>query len=122
MLALQDAAVEIAQTSDPSATKLLKKYELQVGFEDSLGEHAVTPRGLISKFLNTLVVVEGIVTKCSNVRPKLVKSVQYCPATAKYSTKEYRDNTGKGFLHPYLLYVDLEQSVSPLCFFLPFSS
>ena len=93
-MALQDAAIELAQTSDPSAAKLLKRHELQVGFEDSLGEHAVTPRGLISRFLNTLVVVEGIVTKCSNVRPKLVRSVQYCPATTKYNTKEYRDNTG----------------------------
>ena len=53
----------------------------------------MTPRGLISNYLNTLVVVEGIVTKCSNVRPKLVKSVHYCPKTKKYTTKDYRDNT-----------------------------
>lgn len=93
MIALQDAAKEVAESSDPSTEKLLQRYDLQVGFEDSLGENAVTPRGLVSSLLNKMVVVEGIVTKCSNVRPKLVKSVQYCPATLKYSSKEYRDNT-----------------------------
>ena len=93
MMALQEVATEVAQSSDPSASKLLKKHELQIGFEDSLGENAVTPRGLISNFLNTLVVVEGIVTKCSSVRPKLVKSVQYCVKTGKYLSKEYRDST-----------------------------
>jgi len=37
MVALQEAASEVAQNADPSAEKLLKKHELQVGFEDSLG-------------------------------------------------------------------------------------
>ena len=105
MIALQDAAKEVAESSDPSSEKLLQRYDLQVGFEDSLGENAVTPRGLVSSLLNKMVVVEGIVTKCSNVRPKLVKSVQYCPATLKYSSKEYRDNTGTVFSHEILLTV-----------------
>jgi len=91
MLALKEAATESAATF--SDIKQSKTLDIQVGFEDSLGEHALTPRGLISNYLNTLVVVEGIVTKCSNVRPKLVKSVHYCPKTKKYTTKDYRDNT-----------------------------
>ena len=37
MLALQEVAAEVAQDTDPSAAKLLKTRELQVGFEDSLG-------------------------------------------------------------------------------------
>lgn len=40
-----------------------------------------------------MVVVEGIVTKCSSVRPKLIRSVHYCPKTKSYSTKDYRDHT-----------------------------
>jgi DNA replication licensing factor MCM3 len=64
-----------------------------VGFEGSFGMNSVTPRGLNSQLLNSLVEVEGIVVKCSNVRPKLVRSVQFCPATKQYSLREYRDAT-----------------------------
>lgn len=84
---------EVALNNDPSAAKVLKFNDLQVGFDGSFGTHAVSPRGLMSTLLNKLVVVEGIVTKCSSVRPKLVRSVHFCPTTKSYSTKEYRDNT-----------------------------
>ena len=36
-------------------------------------------------------------TRCTVVRPKIVKSVHYCPATGQYQSREYRDvtsNTG----------------------------
>ena len=42
--------------------------------------------------LNQLVGVEGIVTKVSMIHPKLIKSVQFCPETKAYTTREYRDN------------------------------
>jgi DNA replication licensing factor MCM3 len=71
--------------------QVFRVKELQVGFEGSFGSHSVSPRGLLSVLLNKLVVVEGIVTKCSSVRPKLVKSVHYCPATNSYTSREYRD-------------------------------
>lgn len=67
--------------------------EPQVGFDGSFGLHSVTSRGLISNLLNTLVEVEGIVTKCSSVRPKLIKSIQYCPTTNKYCQRDFRDMT-----------------------------
>ena len=38
-----------------------------------------------------MIAVEGIITKCSPQRPKLVKSIHYCPSTQKYSSKDYRD-------------------------------
>ena len=43
--------------------------------------------------LNSLVQVEGIITKCSSVRPKLMRSVQFCPATKLWSIRDYRDAT-----------------------------
>ena len=93
IISFQQAAAEIAK-EDPTCEKLLKTNELQVGFEGSLGVNAVSPRGLLSSLLNNLVEVEGIVTKCSNVRPKLVKSVQYCPNKNAYAQpREYRDET-----------------------------
>jgi DNA replication licensing factor MCM3 len=92
-LAIQEVLTELALNTDPSAQKFLKTHELQVGFDGSFGTHAVSPRTLGSNLLNRLVVVEGIVTKCSSIRPKLVRSVHFCPATKSYSTKDYRDQT-----------------------------
>lgn len=43
--------------------------------------------------LAQLVCVEGIVTKCSLVRPKVVRSVHYCPAKQEHLVRDYRDAT-----------------------------
>lgn len=93
IMALRMAATESAQNADPSFTKILKLHELQAGFEGNFGLNLVSPRGLLSTFLNNLVEVEGIVTKVSSVKPKLVRSVQFCPATGEYKVMEHRDDT-----------------------------
>ncbi|KAG5184700.1 MCM2/3/5 family-domain-containing protein [Tribonema minus] len=91
MWAFREAAKEIALREDPSFAKVLRDRE--IGFEGAFGHQHVSPRSLISHFLKMLVCVEGIVTKCSNVRPKLMKSVHYCPATGEHTQREYRDGT-----------------------------
>lgn len=93
IIGLQEAVVDTAKTLDTAFEKTLHAKDLLVGFEGSFGLNSVTPRGLSSKLINSLVEIEGIVVKCSNVRPKLVRSVQYCPATKQYSMREYRDST-----------------------------
>jgi DNA replication licensing factor MCM3 len=93
IVALQEAGVERSKKIDPSFEKVLKSADLQVGFEGSFGQNSVSPRGLTSSLLNSLVQVEGIITKCSSVRPKLQRSVQYCPKTKLFSVRDYRDNT-----------------------------
>jgi DNA replication licensing factor MCM3 len=40
-----------------------------------------------------MVSLEGIVTKCSLVRPKVVKSVHYNEKKTMFHFKEYRDQT-----------------------------
>lgn len=40
-----------------------------------------------------MICLEGIVTKCSLVRPKVVKSVHYNEAKSKFHFKEYKDQT-----------------------------
>lgn len=54
---------------------------IRIGFEGNFGASLVNPRTLTAELLGHLVAVEGIVTKCSGVRPKVVRSAHYCPAT-----------------------------------------
>ncbi|KMZ58283.1 DNA replication licensing factor MCM3-like protein [Zostera marina] len=84
-----DAVTEITKSIE---SKYLKEGErILVGFNGPFGFHKVTPRDLMSSFIGTMVCVEGIVTKCSLVRPKVVKSVHFCPTTEQFTTREYRD-------------------------------
>jgi DNA replication licensing factor MCM3 len=64
-----------------------------VGITGELGYHKVSPRKLLSSYLNQMVSVVGIVTKCTLVHPKLVKSVHYCEATSKFTSRQFSDET-----------------------------
>ncbi|KAL7747634.1 MCM DNA helicase complex subunit [Sorochytrium milnesiophthora] len=64
-----------------------------VGLRGAFGEHHVNPRTLNASHLGQMVCVEGIVTRCSLVRPKVVKSVHYCERTHLFHSREYRDST-----------------------------
>ncbi|KAK3630227.1 MCM DNA helicase complex subunit [Elasticomyces elasticus] len=59
----------------------------------SFGEYACNPRTLSSHYLNHMVSLEGIVTKCSLVRPKVVKSVHYNENKHTFHFREYKDQT-----------------------------
>ena len=78
----------------------LKEKNWRVGIEGIYGRQKVTPRGLNSKLIRTLVCVEGIVTKCSLIKPKMMQSVHYCPEDKNFYAKDYSDATdisNKGF-------------------------
>ncbi|KAI4133599.1 MAG: hypothetical protein LQ338_000111 [Usnochroma carphineum] len=62
-------------------------------FIGNFGECACNPRTLSSLHLNRMVSLEGIVTKCSLVRPKVVKSVHYNEKKNIFHFREYRDQT-----------------------------
>ncbi|CAD6957343.1 unnamed protein product [Tilletia controversa] len=47
-----------------------------------------------------MMSLEGIVTRCSLVRPKVLKSVHYCDATKRFHYREYRDATMYGTAPP----------------------
>ena len=70
-----------------------ENLDLFIGFEGSFGSKHVTPRTLTSHFLGNLVCLEGIVTKCSLVRPKVVRSIHYCSATKTVTERAYTDFT-----------------------------
>ena len=54
-----------------------------VGLEGDFAHSSVTPRTLTAEHLCHLVAVDGIVTRCSLVRPKVARSVHFCPATVR---------------------------------------
>ncbi|PVD32239.1 hypothetical protein C0Q70_07672 [Pomacea canaliculata] len=85
------ALKEFVQSIDPVYSK--QNEEFHTGLEGSFGSKHVTPRTLTSKFLGNLVCLEGIVTKCSLIRPKVIRSVHYCPATKKTLERRYTDMT-----------------------------
>lgn len=64
-----------------------------VAFSGSFGENHVNPRTLRAMHLGRLISIEGIVTRCSLVRPKVIKSVHYCEKTGEFLSREYRDAT-----------------------------
>ncbi|KAK5264703.1 MCM DNA helicase complex subunit [Exophiala xenobiotica] len=64
-----------------------------VAYSGSFGENTCNPRTLGSSLLNRMVCLEGIVTKCSLVRPKVVKSVHWNENKQTFHFREYRDQT-----------------------------
>lgn len=90
-LAFQRALKEYVQTVAHEYGKDVEEFF--VGFEGSFGNKHVTPRQLTSRHLGNLICVEGIVTKASLIRPKVVRSVHYCDATQKVMERRYTDLT-----------------------------
>lgn len=87
-------ALEAVMLDQEGASKILEGHtSYNVTFSGEFGANKVTPRCLCSTHLGRLVEVKGIVTKCTLVRPKMVKSVHYCPTTGATTSREYRDVT-----------------------------
>ncbi|KAK9821947.1 hypothetical protein WJX81_000309 [Elliptochloris bilobata] len=87
----EEALGEIVRNAFPKTLK--ENQVVHVGVCGELGDHHVSPRQLTARLLSHLVEVEGIVTKTSLKRPKLVRSVHYCEKTAQFTSREYRDAT-----------------------------
>ncbi|KAK7205774.1 MCM2/3/5 family-domain-containing protein [Myxozyma melibiosi] len=62
-----------------------------VAYRGSFGDHAVNPRTISASHVGKLLSLEGIVTRCSLVRPKVVRSVHYCAKTDRFHAREYYD-------------------------------
>lgn len=80
------------QVHDPEKHELEGKA-YRIGLSGSFGDHHVSPRTLKAEHLGKMISLEGIITRCSLVRPKMLKSVHYCPDTKLFHSREYRDAT-----------------------------
>ncbi|KAG6016862.1 hypothetical protein E4U54_000261 [Claviceps lovelessii] len=59
----------------------------------NFGLNACNPRTLSSQHLNHMVSLEGIVTRCSLIRPKVIRSVHFNETRQKFQFREYQDQT-----------------------------
>lgn len=93
-LAFNHALKQIVKTV-PNARpdQIDEEVQYYCAWAGSFGLHACNPRTLSSSLLNRMVSIEGIVTRCSLIRPKVVKSVHYNEAKDKFHFREYRDQT-----------------------------
>ncbi|RDI86238.1 hypothetical protein Vi05172_g3711 [Venturia inaequalis] len=87
--ALKQVVAVVSSRPDQTADDVM----YYCAFIGSFGEFACNPRTLSSIHLNHMVALEGIVTKCSLVRPKVIKSVHYSENDDKFLFREYRDQT-----------------------------
>jgi DNA replication licensing factor MCM3 len=93
-LAFDRALHEVVQSLPNTTTKQTSEDTMYYcAFSGSFGQYACNPRTLSSNHLNHMVSLEGIVTRCSLVRPKVVKSVHYNEKKKMFHFREYKDQT-----------------------------
>ncbi|KAI7799533.1 DNA replication licensing factor MCM3 [Triplophysa rosa] len=112
LLAFQRALKDLVASID--ATYAKQHEEFFIGLEGSFGSKHVSPRTLTSRLLGSMVCLEGIVTKCSLVRPKVVRSVHYCPATKKTLERKYTDLTSLDAFPSSAIYPTKDEENNPL--------
>ncbi|KAM5164716.1 DNA replication licensing factor MCM3 [Mantella aurantiaca] len=112
LIAFQRALKDFVASIDATYAKQYEDF--YIGLEGSFGSKHVTPRTLTARFLGALVCVEGIVTKCSLVRPKVVRSVHYCPATKKTIERKYTDMTSLDAFPSSAVYPTKDEDNNPL--------
>ncbi|KAJ1607298.1 DNA replication licensing factor MCM3 like [Cryptosporidium canis] len=67
--------VDLEREVDKASSIKSSLFNARVGFNGWFGRNHLTPRGLTANNVNQMVCVEGIISQCSVVKPKLVKSV-----------------------------------------------
>ncbi|XP_066575707.1 DNA replication licensing factor MCM3-like isoform X3 [Amia ocellicauda] len=112
IIAFQRALKDFVASIDGTYAKQFEEF--YIGFEGSFGGKHVSPRTLTAQFLGNLVCVEGIVTKCSLVRPKVIRSVHYCPATKKTLERKYTDLTSLDAFPSSAIYPTKDEENNPL--------
>ncbi|GAB1216348.1 hypothetical protein ATERTT37_005562 [Aspergillus terreus] len=85
------SAKETADNVDRMVSKIGQNY--YCAYVGAFGEYSCNPRTLGSAHLNRMISLEGIVTKCSLVRPKVIQSVHYSERKDRFFSRKYRDQT-----------------------------
>lgn len=89
--ALEEAAHKIASNDSTSYQK--SPQRIKVSISGPILAAPSSPRQLTSANLRQFVCVEGVATKVSMIKPKVVSSAHYCSETNLISRRNYVDNT-----------------------------
>lgn len=93
------ALTELAQSigdlpsSHQARTAPVAQRPWKISFKGSFGSHSLSPRTLTSHYLNKLISLQGIVTRTSLVRPKILRSVHFAEKTGRFHYRDYTDST-----------------------------
>ncbi|KAI9316285.1 MCM2/3/5 family-domain-containing protein [Dichotomocladium elegans] len=96
MPAFDAALMELVKAVHDPSRHDIESQPFYIGLRGSFGDNHVNPRTLRAMYLGKMVCIEGIVTRCSLVRPKVLRSVHYAEKTKKHYYREYRDATAPG--------------------------
>ena len=89
-----DKSLTAPSTSTSASTNESSDVRIKVALGGpTSSSRPLNPRDLGSSTLRTLICVEGVAVKVSSVKPKIVSSVHYCPATRRHERRNYVDAT-----------------------------
>lgn len=91
--ALRDTVLTIYDPHDARWAHVDDAQPFYLSFKGAFGAHSVLPRLITSAHLLHMVSVEGIVTRASLVRPKVIRSVHYAEQLQRFYAREYKDQT-----------------------------
>ncbi|EGV66644.1 hypothetical protein CANTEDRAFT_117774 [Yamadazyma tenuis ATCC 10573] len=92
-MALRETVHAQYNENDDRFPTLNRDQQFYLSFKGAFGENRVSARSINSDHLSKMVSIEGIVTRASLIRPKVVRSVHYAEKTSRFHAREYRDQT-----------------------------
>ncbi|KAH6688086.1 MCM2/3/5 family protein [Plectosphaerella plurivora] len=113
-LAFNHALKEIVRTLPKTREEDVLDAIYHCAWAGSFGQNACNPRTLSSQHLNSMVSLEGIVTRCSLIRPKIVKSVHYNENKEVFHFREYQDQTMTNGVTTSSVYPQEDEEGNPL--------
>lgn len=91
--ALNEMVHAIYSPVETPGIEISEDDEFYISFIGSFGAYSLSPRTINSSYLSKMVSMEGIITKASLVRPKIIKSVHYNEAKKFFFSRNYSDQT-----------------------------
>lgn len=91
--ALRDDVASIYDPANPSMQEVSDNDLFYLSFRGAFGHHSVSPRTIRATHLSTMISVEGIVTRASLVRPKILRSVHYSEHSGRFHARDFADQT-----------------------------
>ncbi|ONH66532.1 DNA replication licensing factor MCM3 [Cyberlindnera fabianii] len=91
--ALREDVSAIYDPSNQAFKEVNDQEAFHLSFRGAFGHLAVSPRTIKATHLSKMISVEGIVTRASLVRPKVLRSVHYSEHSGRFHSRDFTDYT-----------------------------